>query len=420
MKGQLPEEQFQLVADAISEIEDASLRGAIAQKVLGRAGRQLLPMFKNLAELRKEAADLGLKPSPESIKAAADITDAFNRVRRVVSMTVFEIGASVASMAERIASATVKVVSDLKKWIVENRRLIVTSAQIGAALLAVGSTIAGVGTAVLGLAASLKVATIAVGLLGTVSAITASGMSLLSVAAAAVDISVLSLAAVFAVATGGVTGNAAAFTLLAAIQSAYPVVGAIVVSTLGAIGTAMASMTSLTGIDTVAAGAFSAAWTAAAGVAASAWAIIASPVTPFVVAAAAATAAVAALGAAAAFTAAKGIRFGKAWDGIRNSLSRLMGTAKQAGSVIFKALSLGEYETAFKAGMIGVRIAFWDAAQDVVEAFKFMFEESMSFAKRFFSDLIGITVRSMSAVAQAMQNPAAAAAGVAGILFELS
>ena len=40
-----PEERFKLLAEAISQIEDPTLRAGIALNVFGRSGRELLPML---------------------------------------------------------------------------------------------------------------------------------------------------------------------------------------------------------------------------------------------------------------------------------------------------------------------------------------------------------------------------------------
>lgn len=150
LAGKLPDEQLQMVADGLAGIADASTRGAVAQKLLGRSGRQLLPMISSLRELRQEAKDLGLEPSPESVAAAASLTDAINRVRRVVGATVFEIGATLAPMVSRISEALLRVATGANEFIRANREMIVTAAKAGLALVAVGAVIAAAGGAVVG------------------------------------------------------------------------------------------------------------------------------------------------------------------------------------------------------------------------------------------------------------------------------
>ena len=45
LQGISPEQQFQLFANALADVDDASTRAALAQDVFGRAGTELLPLF---------------------------------------------------------------------------------------------------------------------------------------------------------------------------------------------------------------------------------------------------------------------------------------------------------------------------------------------------------------------------------------
>jgi len=64
LKGKSPEEQFQIMANALAGVEDASTKAALAQDVFGRAGTELLPLFnageKGMAALRDQAKSLGI------------------------------------------------------------------------------------------------------------------------------------------------------------------------------------------------------------------------------------------------------------------------------------------------------------------------------------------------------------------------
>jgi hypothetical protein len=150
LQGLAPEDQFQLIADRIGSIQDPTKRAAAAMAVFGEGGRQLLPMLENMRELRQEARDLGIAPSPESVAAAAQITDAINRVRRVIGAVMFEIGAAVAPMAEEVLSGFLQMVGAVRKFIVANKPLIVTIAKVGATLLAVGTAITALGSLFVG------------------------------------------------------------------------------------------------------------------------------------------------------------------------------------------------------------------------------------------------------------------------------
>lgn len=141
LEGLAPEEQFQIITDALGDIEDATIRSATAQELFARAGTELLPMLGNLQALRQEARDLGLVPSDQQIKDAAKITDALNRIRRVVKATAFEIGASLAGNVLLFADAAKNVVITIKDWIKENIGLVKIVAAVGVALVAAGTAL---------------------------------------------------------------------------------------------------------------------------------------------------------------------------------------------------------------------------------------------------------------------------------------
>jgi hypothetical protein len=76
-----PEDQFMAIMKALDGVENASQRAALAQKIFGRTGAELLPMIGNIEELRWQAEQLGLTLSEEGAQAAADITDAINTIK---------------------------------------------------------------------------------------------------------------------------------------------------------------------------------------------------------------------------------------------------------------------------------------------------------------------------------------------------
>lgn len=154
LSGMSPDEQFELIATRIAAIEDPTMRAAASMEVFGRSGTALLPMLENIQALRQEARDLGLSPSPESTKAAADITDALNRVRRVIGATIYEIGATLAPVVLNVLDAVLQVVNGFRIWITENRNLVIVALKVGAIVAGIGTAIAAVGAAVFGLGAT--------------------------------------------------------------------------------------------------------------------------------------------------------------------------------------------------------------------------------------------------------------------------
>lgn len=162
LEGLTVEQQMDKVADALSRIEDESVRGAIAQKIFGRAGRELLPLLSEgsagMADLRKEAAELGRVLTNEDADAAAKLTDAMNRVKSTISGVVTQVGAALAPVMTQIADLISAASSGFVAFIKDNRELAQAAAVAGAALTLTGGIIAGTGLA-------MKVAASSIGLM---------------------------------------------------------------------------------------------------------------------------------------------------------------------------------------------------------------------------------------------------------------
>ena len=74
-----------MLADALAGVEDASTRAALAQRIFGRSGTELLPLFtagaEGLEAMRQKARDLGIVMSTEDAAAAAEFKDSLNELK---------------------------------------------------------------------------------------------------------------------------------------------------------------------------------------------------------------------------------------------------------------------------------------------------------------------------------------------------
>jgi len=158
LDGLSPEQQFKLLADRISQVEDPTRKAAIAMTLFGRTGTNLLPMFargaKGIDELQTEARRLGLTMSSEDAKAAEDFTDMLDRLWKVVKMGTFRIGAALAPELQRLAESITDVIIQVSGWIGKNRQVIVTVMKAAVAVVAGGLALAALGTTIVSLAAA--------------------------------------------------------------------------------------------------------------------------------------------------------------------------------------------------------------------------------------------------------------------------
>jgi hypothetical protein len=108
---------FEELADAIANTEDATRRADIVMTVFGRAGAQLLPLFKDGAEgirqMRQEARDLGLVLNEDMAREAERANDQLDRMFRVLNTQLTRVVVSLAPQIVRLGEAFLSVVPDI-------------------------------------------------------------------------------------------------------------------------------------------------------------------------------------------------------------------------------------------------------------------------------------------------------------------
>ena len=157
--GLSPDQQFELIADRLSRIQNPALRTALAMEIFGRSGTKLLPLIsrgaQGIEELRREAQRLGLTMSSEDAQAARAFGDALGILWKSLKQVAFMIGAALAPTLQELAQWLTGVAGKVKKWIDQNREIVKTIGLVilgivgvGAALLVLGPIISGIGVGI--------------------------------------------------------------------------------------------------------------------------------------------------------------------------------------------------------------------------------------------------------------------------------
>lgn len=201
-----PEERFKLLAEAISKIEDPTLRAGIALNVFGRSGRELLPMLEggraSIEALQKEARRLGITMTDEDATSAAELTDALNRLKRQLKAIVVQIGAALAPVLTEMQKRIAPLITSVIKWIKENKTLVVTVFKIAAAVVAAGIALIILGTLISSAGAVIGGLVAVIGAVGTAIAILGKIIALLLTPIGLVILAVVALAGYLIYATG--------------------------------------------------------------------------------------------------------------------------------------------------------------------------------------------------------------------------
>lgn len=93
LKKMKPEEVFNRVMEKVKEFPKESAKaGAMMKAIFGKSGGDLLPMVESFKELSKEAVDLGLILSDDTVKAGADFNDSFDKMMKVIKGVGMMIG----------------------------------------------------------------------------------------------------------------------------------------------------------------------------------------------------------------------------------------------------------------------------------------------------------------------------------------
>lgn len=114
-----------------------------------------------------------------------------------------------------------------------------------------------------------------------------------------------------------------------------------------------------------------------------AWAVIAGPILPFIALMGAGVAIVAAFAGQAGIAAAKGADFRSTLEGIKSTMGSLMVAAQKTGNVLLGALKVGDYDTAWKGAMAGVKLAIAEGLIGGQKIFASFFNSIMGMLKQF-------------------------------------
>lgn len=176
-----PDQQFKLIADRLSRIEDPTVRAALAMQYFGKSGTALLPLLANgaagIEALEAQAKKLGLVMSTEDAEAAESFGDQLDALGKVLKKLVATIGSALVP----ILSDAVKWITDIAvgvaKWIKEHKDLVVgifkgavALVAFGGAMVALGTVVTIIGKAFAVLSAIVTGVSAVVGILGTVLA----------------------------------------------------------------------------------------------------------------------------------------------------------------------------------------------------------------------------------------------------------
>lgn len=119
LEGMSAEEQFEYLVRAFQKMPAGAQKTALAVKIFGRQGMQLLPLLNNTSdsidEMRERAQELGLIMSDDAVDASVKYTDSMDTLKRTFGALKMAIGAKLLPVFTSAIEKITKYAGKLKK-----------------------------------------------------------------------------------------------------------------------------------------------------------------------------------------------------------------------------------------------------------------------------------------------------------------
>jgi hypothetical protein len=146
------DQALSLFADALSGVDNASLRSTLAIDVFGRSALRLMPLLRSgssgIRELREEAGRLGLVMSAADAAAAESLGDQLANLVKIAKMVAFTFGAAVAPIIRVFVGVAMEAAVAVNHFMTEHKELMQVIFAVGLGILAVGGAIVSLGAVV--------------------------------------------------------------------------------------------------------------------------------------------------------------------------------------------------------------------------------------------------------------------------------
>lgn len=137
-----PDEQFRIMADRLKAVENPTLRAALAMRVFGRSGVDLMPLIDEgadgIARLQEMARSLGLTMGGQEAKRLREFGDRVDDLLMVMKRGAAAIGSALTPRLSEMAVSFGRGLKAVRQWIDAHGELLTRMLQVAAAITAVG------------------------------------------------------------------------------------------------------------------------------------------------------------------------------------------------------------------------------------------------------------------------------------------
>lgn len=170
-----PDQQFIKLAHAIADIQDPTMRAAMANRAFGKSGQDLLPMLAQgsaaFDKTRQQAHLFGVTLTAEEVVAMDRLGDALTDGKEQLIHLAVAIGGAVAGPLADFFESNRELVGSIINWVKENKDLVVTVGKVAGVAATLTLGMYALGTAVTFYENAVKAAKAATIVFGFVMAI---------------------------------------------------------------------------------------------------------------------------------------------------------------------------------------------------------------------------------------------------------
>lgn len=124
MRKLSPEDQFKVVAEAVSRVQDPTARAAAAMDMLGKAGQDMLPLMlggvAGIEKLQRQAERLGLSLSNEAVAAGEQFGDSLDTLGAQAAAMGTKIGMELIPHLQPLIDKLIESSTGFLQWVDDN------------------------------------------------------------------------------------------------------------------------------------------------------------------------------------------------------------------------------------------------------------------------------------------------------------
>jgi hypothetical protein len=175
------DEQFLMIADALSKMKNPTERMALAMQLFGKSAFKMMPLLDAGADgieaFREQARQMGFSLSGETAAAADTLGTNIEILKDQIGRIAVAIGETLLPVASAFVTLMQQIVGRVVEFVRQNEGLVLGVLAAGVGLLALGTTVGIVGAGIVALGAAITATATVTGALASAASFVAAGFA---------------------------------------------------------------------------------------------------------------------------------------------------------------------------------------------------------------------------------------------------